>query len=152
KSMLVASPIFRTPEEKKQYQNFVKKVFKPLEDSGKAAPALYAKQMLFYDILTELNAASTPFGLLLVYDAIIPFLARQGLIQPLNNVFPDYERRFVSASIRRCVVDEQLFAVPLHTSARLLFWRKDLLEKHGHKPPKTWAELEETALSIVEKE
>jgi ABC-type glycerol-3-phosphate transport system substrate-binding protein/AraC-like DNA-binding protein len=152
KAMLVASPIFRTPEEKKQYQNFIKKTFKPLEDSGKAAPQLHAKQMLFYDILTELNAANTSFGLLLVYDAIIPFLARQGLIQPLDGVFPDYERRFVSASIRRCVVDSHLYAVPLHTSARLLFWRKDLLEKHGLKPPKTWAELEETALAVVEKE
>lgn len=152
KAMMVASPIFRTPEEKKQYQNFIKKTFKPLEDSGKANAQLHSKQMLFYDILTELNAASTPFGLLLVYDAIVPFLARQGLIQPLNSVFPDYERRFVSASIRRCVVEEHLYAVPLHTSARLLFWRKDLLEKYGFKPPKTWAELEETALAIVEKE
>lgn len=152
KSMLVAAPIFRTSEEKKQYQNFFKKTFKPFEKSGKGIPTLHGKQMLFYDILTELHAASTQFGLLLVYDAIVPFLAHQGLIQPLDSLFPDYERRFVSASIRRCVVDEKLYAVPQHTSARLLFWRKDLLEKHGFKAPKTWMELEETALAIVEKE
>ncbi len=143
--MLLATPIFRDSNERKQYGLLGKKIFK--RDT-----VIHPRQMLFYDILTELNAPRTNFGLTLVYDAIVPFLARQGLIAPLDSVFPDYERRFLSSCVRRCVVDEKLFAVPLHTSARVLFYRKDLLQKYGFTAPRSWTELEESALTIVEKE
>ncbi len=149
--MEIASPNFRDADEKKGYVLALKKLFKDRFPASQQ-PQVHGKQLLFYDILTELNAASTDFGLLLVYDAIIPFLARQGLIQPLDKAFPDAERRFLPAALRRGQVDGKLYAVPLHVSARMLFYRKDLLEKHGFKPPKTWAELEEIGLAIVEKE
>jgi ABC-type glycerol-3-phosphate transport system substrate-binding protein/KaiC/GvpD/RAD55 family RecA-like ATPase len=148
-AMLLPAPNFRSAEEKKDYLAAMRRLLKKRPG---AAPLIHGKQLLFYDILTELNAPSTDYGLLLVYDAIIPFLARQGLIQPLDKAFPDAERRFLPVSLRRGMVDGRLFAVPLHASARLLFYRRDLLDKHGFKPPRSWADLEHCAREIVAKE
>ena len=49
-------------------------------------------------------------------------------------------------------VDGKLVAFPMYTDAPALFYRKDLLEKYGKEPPKTWAELAETAREIQDKE
>ncbi|HEV2558190.1 MAG TPA: ABC transporter substrate-binding protein [Microvirga sp.] len=49
-------------------------------------------------------------------------------------------------------VNNQLVGVPWFTDAGILYYRKDLLEKHGRQVPTTWAELTETAQVIQEKE
>jgi trehalose/maltose transport system substrate-binding protein len=45
-------------------------------------------------------------------------------------------------------VNGQLVALPWFTDAGLLYYRQDLLEKHGLPVPRTWAELGETALAV----
>ncbi len=49
-------------------------------------------------------------------------------------------------------VNGKLVALPIFTDAPALYYRKDLLEKHGKSVPKTWAELGETAKAIVDAE
>lgn len=46
-------------------------------------------------------------------------------------------------------VDGRLVALPHSTDAPALYYRSDLLEKHGHRPPETWPEMAETAADIM---
>ncbi|MCG5479559.1 ABC transporter substrate-binding protein [Sinorhizobium alkalisoli] len=54
--------------------------------------------------------------------------------------------------IRSQTVNGKLVALPIFTDAPALYYRKDLLEKYGKTPPKTWSELAATAMEIQEKE
>ncbi|MBO0662089.1 ABC transporter substrate-binding protein [Jiella sp. MQZ9-1] len=54
--------------------------------------------------------------------------------------------------IQSQTVDGKLVAFPMFTDAPALFYRKDLLEKYGKAPPKTWKDLTETAREIQNKE
>lgn len=49
-------------------------------------------------------------------------------------------------------VNGKLVAMPAFTDAPALYYRKDLLDKYGKSVPKTWAELEATAMEIMDKE
>ncbi len=49
-------------------------------------------------------------------------------------------------------VDGKLVALPVFTDAPALYYRTDLLEKHGREVPTTWAELQETAQAIQDAE
>lgn len=49
-------------------------------------------------------------------------------------------------------VDGKLVAMPMYTDAPAMFYRKDLLDKYGKQPPKTWKEMAETAKEIQDEE
>ena len=49
-------------------------------------------------------------------------------------------------------VNGKLVALPIFTDAPALYYRKDLLEKHGRTVPTTWAELTETAQFVQDAE
>lgn len=49
-------------------------------------------------------------------------------------------------------VDGRVVALPIFTDAPALYYRTDLLEKHGASVPKTWEELTETAQKVQDAE
>jgi trehalose/maltose transport system substrate-binding protein len=61
------------------------------------------------------------------------------------------EQNFPSI-IESQTVDGKLVALPIFTDAPALYYRTDLLEKHGREVPTTWAELQETAQFIQDAE
>ena len=62
------------------------------------------------------------------------------------------EKDHFEAIIANNTIDGKLVAMPWFTDAGLLYYRKDLLEKHGEKVPTTWAELAATAKKIQDAE
>jgi trehalose/maltose transport system substrate-binding protein len=63
----------------------------------------------------------------------------------------DIDQHF-PAIVDNNTVDGHLVGMPWFTDAGLLYYRTDLLEKHGRQPPITWQELTETAKAIQEAE
>ncbi|MFN3613165.1 MAG: ABC transporter substrate-binding protein [Rubrimonas sp.] len=56
------------------------------------------------------------------------------------------------AIVENNTIDGELKAMPWYTDAGVLYYRADLLEKHGRDVPQTWEELTETAQAIMEAE
>ncbi len=56
--------------------------------------------------------------------------------------------RYLPAYREANIVGGKVIALPYFADAQFLYYRKDLLEKHGVQPPKTWAELQAAAVKI----
>ena len=56
------------------------------------------------------------------------------------------------AIVANNTVDGELKAMPWYTDAGILYYRADLLEKHGQAVPQTWQALAETAAAVMQAE
>jgi trehalose/maltose transport system substrate-binding protein len=72
-----------------------------------------------------------------------------GHLLDLADAAADVIDAHIAAIVDSQTVDGKLVAIPYYTDAPALFYRTDLLEKHGKAPPTTWLELERTAAEIV---
>jgi trehalose/maltose transport system substrate-binding protein len=70
----------------------------------------------------------------------------------LTEVAKDLAPQHFPSIIESQTVNGKLVALPIFTDAPALYYRKDLLDKYGKQPPKTWAELTETAQMIQDAE
>lgn len=62
------------------------------------------------------------------------------------------EKKHFASIVENNTVNGALVAMPWYTDAGVLYYRKDLLEKHGAKVPTTWQELTATAKKIQDAE
>ena len=87
-------------------------------------------------------------------DVIWPAeFASAGWALPLDRFFPaDGRKQFLPAAVRANTYRGAIYGVPLFVDAGLLYYRKDLLQKYGFSPPRTWPELVEQAKTIVARE
>jgi multiple sugar transport system substrate-binding protein len=60
--------------------------------------------------------------------------------------------RYLPAYREANIVGGKVIALPYFADAQFLYYRKDLLEKHGVQPPKTWAELQAGAEKVMKAE
>lgn len=60
--------------------------------------------------------------------------------------------RYLPAYREANIVGGKVIALPYFADAQFLYYRKDLLEKHGVQLPKTWAELQAAAEKIMKAE
>lgn len=70
----------------------------------------------------------------------------------LTDVAKDLAPTHFPSIIESQTVNGKLVALPIFTDAPALYYRKDLLEKHGATVPTTWAELTATAQMIQDAE
>ena len=60
--------------------------------------------------------------------------------------------RYLPAYREANIIGGKVIALPYFADAQFLYFRKDLLEKHGVQPPKTWEELKAGAEKIMKSE
>ncbi len=76
-----------------------------------------------------------------------------GWTEPVDDIFSaDELKTFFNGPIEANTYDGKLYSVPLYMDAGILLYRKDLLDKYGYQPPKTWDELAQISKDIMSKE
>jgi len=108
----------------------------------------------FHDLVTQKLKNSDPEMDVFFMDVIWPAeFASAGWALPLDGFFPAAEqKKFLEAPILANTYQGRIYAVPVFIDAGLLYFRKDLLEKHAFAPPRTWPELVRQAKAILTKE
>jgi trehalose/maltose transport system substrate-binding protein len=104
-----------------------------------------------HTLLTQKLKNRDPDVDVFLMDVIWPAeFASAGWALALDEYFPAGERAdFFPAAISACTFRNRIYGVPFWTSAGLLYYRKDLLEKYGFQPPETWDQMVAQALEIV---
>ena len=107
---------------------------------------------------TILTSRSGDIDLYLMDVVNPPQYAAAGWAEPLDGYFASAaaEKKFLAPFLDSVVtantVGGKLYGIPGWTDAQFLYYRKDLLDKYGFKPPKTWEELKTQALAITKGE
>ena len=77
------------------------------------------------------------------YEDLTPYVTNPTLTAPDYN-FEDFSKSVIEGHS----FDGELIGLPVMLETQMLFYRKDILDKHGLEVPKTFAELEKTAKAI----
>jgi len=114
-------------------------------------PASTDEQHQFYVI--NLEGKSSDFDVMSMDVIWVPEFARAGWLRDVSHLFSKGERsEFFPGPMKAVTYHNKIYAIPWYIDAGLLYYRKDLLQKYGLSPPKTWQELIRTAQYIMPKE
>lgn len=99
-----------------------------------------------------LSTRSDEFDIILI-DCIWPGMLGKHLVNLKDHISENHIQRHFKPLIANYTDDKgRLVAMPLFTDAGVLYYRKDLLDKHGFSPPKTWKEMASIAAHIMDAE
>ncbi len=119
--------------------------------ASETLPASSDEQHQFYVI--NLEGRSKDFDVLAMDVIWVAEFARAGWLRDLSHLVPPGGRgEFFSGPMEAALYSGRLYAVPWYVDAGLLYYRSDLLAKHGFSPPATWAELVRAAREITLRE
>ncbi|MFW6077764.1 MAG: ABC transporter substrate-binding protein [Hyphomicrobiales bacterium] len=113
-----------------------------------STPGSASEQLALYQ---QLLAAGADDIDVFQIDVVWPGILARHFID-LSQVAGDRPARHFDAIIDNNTVEGRLVAMPWFADAGLLYYRQDLLEKHGRPVPETWDELTETARIVQEAE
>lgn len=101
-------------------------------------------------MVTNLQAKSDRYDVLNMDVVWTAEFADAGWIIPLDRrQFPIDQ--FLTPVVDTAMFGGKLYAVPYTSNAGLLYYRKDILDKEGKKPPTTWAQLRRLAMTVAPK-
>jgi trehalose/maltose transport system substrate-binding protein len=95
----------------------------------------------------QLFAAKSPAVDVVRIDTVWPSIIRDHLLD-LRPYSKGAEKEHFPVVVANHTVNGRLVAMPWYVDAGLLYYRKDLLAKHGMAVPRTWHELTEVAAKI----
>jgi multiple sugar transport system substrate-binding protein len=105
----------------------------------------------FHDLLTQKLKNKSPDVDVFFMDVIWPSeFAAAGWAMPLDSYFPQREQdKFLNGTVLANTYKGRIYGVPVFIDSGMLYYRKDLLEKYGFKPPETWQEMVSQAKKIT---
>ncbi|MCW4149641.1 ABC transporter substrate-binding protein [Halomonas sp. 18H] len=106
------------------------------------------KLSLFQQLL---NSQSSDVDVMMI-DIVWPGMLSEHLVDLSRYLPDDATDGFFPELIDNNTVDGRLVAMPWYTDAGMLYYRTDLLERHGHEVPETWEELTRIATDIQDAE
>ncbi len=114
-------------------------------------PSSTDEQHQFYVI--NLEGRSADFDVYALDVVWVQEFARAGWLRDLSHILPSKKRSDVfQGPMEAAIYDEMVYAVPWYIDAGVLYYRKDLLEKYGFSPPKTWYDLVRIASEVIKEE
>lgn len=114
-------------------------------------PSSSDQQHQFY--VMNLEGQSVPFDLLAIDIIWAQEFARAGWIQALDHLLAPSEREeYFPVALHAATFEGRLYAIPWYLDAGVLYYRRDLLERYGFAPPRTWPDLVRIARAIMDGE
>jgi trehalose/maltose transport system substrate-binding protein len=95
----------------------------------------------------QLFAAKSTDVDIIIVDVVWPGIIKDHLLD-LKKYSKGVESQHFPAIVANNTVDGKLLGMPWFTDAGLLYYRKDLLDKHGLKVPDTWEDLAAAAKKV----
>ncbi|MEZ5931921.1 MAG: ABC transporter substrate-binding protein [Alphaproteobacteria bacterium] len=102
------------------------------------------RYLYILDLLARDDASVDIFQI----DVIWPSAMAGDLVDLTEHVPAEERAAFIRTIVDNNTVDGRLVALPWFTDAGMLYYRKDLLDKHALPVPETYGELAETALAV----
>jgi multiple sugar transport system substrate-binding protein len=114
-------------------------------------PASTDQQHQFY--ATAIEGRSAAFDVFALDVIWIQEFARAGWLLDLTpRLGANRLAGFLPGPVEAATYKDQIYAVPWFANAGILYFRKDLLSKYGFAPPRTFQELSQQAMIILEGE
>lgn len=108
--------------------------------------------LLLQKMVTLLAAGEVPCDLARYDIALTPGLAEMGVLTNLNDLAEAAgisKDDFYPGPWETCVWEGGLYGLPLDTTTRILFYRKDLFEAEGVSVPTTWDEIKSVSSQLT---
>lgn len=101
-----------------------------------------------FSLYQQILASRSPDLDVLQIDVIWPGILAPHLVDLSPYIDDETLAAHFPALIANNTIDGALVAMPLYTSAGVLYYRSDLLDKYGYQPPQTWQQLTAIARHI----
>lgn len=106
-------------------------------------------------VTTDIATGSGQYDVVTIGTYEVPFWAKQGWLEPLNNLGADYDVDDILPSIRGGLsYEDKLYAVPFYAESSMVIYRTDLIEKAGLEMPKepSWDFIRKAAKAMTNKD
>lgn len=126
----------------------VAKDFEAANPDIKVAVEVIPWDTLLQRLTTDVAGGSTPDIAIIGTRWLLDF-ASQGVAEPLDSYMtPEFKGQFIDTFMAPGMIDGKLMGLPVAASARAMMVNKDIYDKAGVTPPKTWDELYADAQKI----
>jgi len=105
-------------------------------------------------VTTDIATGSGQYDVVTIGTYEVPIWAKQGWLEPLNNLGADYDLDDILPSIRGGLsYEDNLYAVPFYAESSMVIYRKDLMAKAGLEMPDapSWDFIQAAAKAMTDK-